>query len=227
MMATCARWCGSVVLAAALAGCVPLPDAPVIPATPAAVLSPAPEPSVASSRETPPPLPTPTVRATSTAEPSASARATSSPEPSASARIVSAELGLSIDPPPGWRRLDPAFAWARDSADLPQIEVVGRELPPPNEPEAALLPGPAQVLGAALVDLGWASGREIMLELYGAPPADGGRAPVIAVEAHVLVVTARDGERYVYDFVARARSRDELLTIEPELLALAASARVE
>jgi hypothetical protein len=129
-------------------------------------------------------------------------------------RVAIGETGLSVEVPSSWQRLERAWAWSGDGAAVPRVEVVWRELPPPLEAEAAMLPSPAQILESTPITLGWGTGRRVTLEIYGSQPVSGAaRAPVLAVETHVLIVVPRDGSRYAYDFAAHARTADDLRAV--------------
>jgi hypothetical protein len=121
------------------------------------------------------------------------------------------EAGLSFEVPVSWERLGEAWAWSPDGAEWPRVELLWRELPPPLEAEAAMLPSPASILESTPVTLQWAAGRRVTLEIYGSQPlSDDARAPILAVETHVLVVVPHNGSRYAYDFAACARMAEEL-----------------
>ena len=128
------------------------------------------------------------------------------------------EAGLTLEVPASWNRRGPDWIWTPAQAELPRLGVAWRDLQPPQEAEAALLPNPAQVLDSEPVDLGWGSGRRVTLEVY-APAIGNGdaQAPVQSVETHVLIVLQEGASRRGYDLYAAAQSAGELSAIEPML----------
>lgn len=133
-------------------------------------------------------------------------------------RVKVAGTGLSVEVPAGWLRLDPEWIWVPAEGSSLRLGANWMPLPPPMEPEAALLPGPAQVLDSEQVTLSWGQGRRVVLEVYG--PAEQGRdakAPVGSVETHVLIVVNEAGTRRGYDLYARGATAEELASLEPLL----------
>lgn len=172
-------------------------------------------PPAASAQPTATGVPTARASALSTPLPTvvpfASVTPTHTADPLTYERVEIAEAGLSFEVPTSWQRLDGAWAWSADGAEWPCVEVRWRELPPPLEPEAAMLPSPASIRESTPTTLGWGEGRRVTIEIYGSQPvSDDIRAPIIAAETHVIIVVQRDGRRYAYDFAARARTVEEL-----------------
>lgn len=184
--------------------------------------------------------PTPAATPTLTAMPLATESATSAPTapalPTAAAtsalatavpagqRIQIAEAGLSVEPPGGWQRLEPDWAWTPPGIEGQRVGLKWADLPPPQEAEAALLPGNSEVLSSEAAAVPWGQARRVTLVVYGPAQAGQGEAPVVAVETHVLVVTSTGGQRRGYDFYASARAAEELSALHPVLDRLVESA---
>jgi hypothetical protein len=146
-----------------------------------------------------------------TAAPLAAVTPTLHADPLRYGRVDITEAGLSFEVPVSWQQLDGVWAWSGDGAEWPRVEVLWRELPPPLEAEAAMLPSPATILESKPVTLEWGEGRRVTIEIYGSQPlSNDARAPLLAVETHVIVVVPRGGSRDAYDFAARARTAEEL-----------------
>jgi hypothetical protein len=128
------------------------------------------------------------------------------------------EIGLSFAVPDGWQRLEPEVAWTPLGGDGVRLGVNWVELVPPMEPEAVLMPNHAEIVDSEPIDLGWAQGRRTTLEVF-APAAEqgGGRAPVVAVETHVLLTLTQDGRRLGLDFYLSAPTA-ELLNAHEQAL---------
>jgi hypothetical protein len=141
--------------------------------------------------------------------------------------VLIPEIGLSFAVPGDWQRLAPEFAWALDGAGEVRLGVAWADLQPPMEPEAVLLPNHAQVVSSESVDLGWAQGREVTLEVF-APAAEQGAseepAPVVAVETYVLLVTVQQDRRLGIAFYSSAPTAEALAETLPMLDEVVASA---
>ena len=98
---------------------------------------------------------------------------------------------------------------------------------PEVEPEAVLLPQPAQVLDAQPVELAWGSGRRFTMEVYGEAEEGTGQAPVESVETHVLVVMEQEGTRWAIDVYASAPSAGQLAEMEDVLQRALASVALQ
>jgi hypothetical protein len=131
-------------------------------------------------------------------------------------RAQIAEAGLSLDVPTTWIQIDVA-TWAALEDDAMRLGVRWADLEPPQEPEAALLPQPAQILESQPMELPWGSGRQFTVEVYGEAEEGAGQAPVESVETHVLVVVERDGARRAIDVYTQASSAGQLAEIEDVL----------
>jgi hypothetical protein len=131
-------------------------------------------------------------------------------------RVNVAQAGLSLEVPVEWGQVEPGV-WAAPGDDGSRLGVQWANLQPPQEPEAALLPQPAQVIESGPVQLAWGSGRWFVVEVYGEAVQGQGRAPVEAVEIHTLIVVERNGARRAYDVYASAPTREQLLILEPVL----------
>jgi hypothetical protein len=122
-------------------------------------------------------------------------------------------LGVRFDLPEEFQGLpsdlDGEMAYA--SSDVPdvQVGVMWRDLEPPMEPEAALLPTPSRVLASEPIETAWGNGRLITLEVLGMAE-EGQEAPVVGVERHVLVVRTNDDPPRAVDFYLRASSETQL-----------------
>jgi hypothetical protein len=134
------------------------------------------------------------------------------------------EIGLSFAVPGDWERLASGLVWAPDGVEGVRLGVNWVVLEPPAEPEAALLPSPAQVLDSEPVDLGWSQGRRATLEVF-APEGiqDQGQAAVVAVETHVLVTVVEGTRRLAIDLYLSAPTAEILDAYLGALEELAAS----
>lgn len=148
-----------------------------------------------------------------------------SPEP-AYVNVTLAEAGLSLDVPSGWTESEPAVWAAPEDAAL-RLGVGWADLQPPMQAEAALLPQPAQILDSEPVELDWGSGRRFTLEVYGEAVEGEGKAPVKAVETHILVVVELAGGRRAFDIYVSAPDAEQLATLEPMLQRALASAALQ
>jgi Tol biopolymer transport system component len=153
-------------------------------------------------------------------------QAASPREPVTYQRVTIAEAGLDLDAPSRWQRVEPGWAWASTDGDGYRVGVSWADLEPPMEPEVVMLPNPSLVLDSVPVDLGWASGHRLTVEVY-APAVSGGGsdlAPSVkAVERHTVVVVNQGYGRRVYDFYASAPTADALATLDPVLDAMVSS----
>jgi len=131
-------------------------------------------------------------------------------------RVSLAEAGLSLDVPAAWTEIAPA-TWAASEESPWRLGVRWVDLEPPQEPEAALLPQPAQILTSEPVELAWGSGRRFTVEVYGEAEEGTGQAQVQTVETHVLVVVERDGGRRAYDITVSAPDAQRLRNLESTL----------
>ena len=131
-------------------------------------------------------------------------------------RVSLAEAGLSLDVPAAWTEIAPA-TWAASEESPWRLGVRWVDLAPPQEPEAALLPQPAQILASEPVELAWVSGRRFTVEVYGEAEEGVGQAQVQSVETHVLVVVERDGGRRAYDITVSAPDAQRLRNLESTL----------
>jgi hypothetical protein len=165
---------------------------------------------------------TPTPAATTTAEPTTAAPAYRT--------VTIPEIGLSLEVPAGWDRLEPAWSWAPpgQAEPRPVVGVKWTDLVPPQEVEAALLPGPSQITESEAVDLSWASGRRFTLEVYGeGEGGEGEEAPVASREIHVLLVPNLEEGRLGIDLYAAAETSGQLENVRPALQHMLDSSRLE
>lgn len=165
------------------------------------------------------------VESTATPLTSPSPPGTPEGEPVTTQTVEIPEAGMSLEVPAGWARVEDT--WAPVPGELPRVGVRWVDLQPPMEADAALLPAPAQVLSAEPIELSWGRGRRIQLEVYGATPAGaGGKAAVVSVETHVLIVVQRGAARRGYDIYLAARDGEQLEQLRPVLDAILASSRL-
>jgi len=141
-------------------------------------------------------------------------------------REMVAGAGVSLEVPSNWSRIDGA-TWATPQNDALRLGVRWAEIEPPQEPEAAVLPQPAQILESVPVELPIGSARRFVMEVYGEAEEGGGQAPVEAVEAHVLLVIESGGGRRAIDVYASAPTAEELTTLDGTLQRALSSLRVE
>jgi hypothetical protein len=128
-----------------------------------------------------------------------------------------ADAGLTVEAPSGWLRIEPEWVWKPAAESRSLLGVKWVDLQPPMEAEAALLPTPSQTVQSEAVDLSWGQARSCTLEVYGEATPGGGKAPVTAVETHILIVVDRDGARRAYDLYASGGTADELAALQPAL----------
>jgi hypothetical protein len=134
------------------------------------------------------------------------------------------EIGLSFAVQEGWQRLEPEVAWTPVGEDGVRLGVNWIELVPPMEPEVVLMPNHAEILDSEPIDLGWAQGRRTTLEVFAPAAEQGGRAPVVAVETHVLLTLTQGGRRLGLDFYLSAPTVELLHVHEQALEDLVSSA---
>ena len=141
-------------------------------------------------------------------------------------RVHLTDVGMSFEVPADWIE-GPSTVWTAAGDDSLRLGVKWVDLQPPQEPEAALLPQPAQILESESVALTWGSGRRFTLEVYGEAVEGGGQAPVESVETHVLVVIERKGGRRAFDVYVSARNAEQLAGLEDVLAHALASVVLE
>jgi hypothetical protein len=132
-------------------------------------------------------------------------------------QVTIPEMGLSFEVPADWQQLEPEMAWTPDESGERRLALNGVEIEPPMEPEATMLPNPAQIVESQPVDLGWAKGRRFTLEVYASAAQGDGKAPVESVQTHVLVTLDQGEKRLGLDFYAVAPSAEALKELEPAL----------
>jgi len=134
--------------------------------------------------------------------------------------ITIAEVGLSFDAPANWERLDGMLAWSPSDVGQPRVGMQWKDIQPPMEMEAAMLPQNSVTLEAEPVELSWGQGRCYTIEVYAAAAQSGGKETtpqILAVESHVLIAVTTNGGRRVFDLYASARNAEELLSLQPVL----------
>ena len=127
-----------------------------------------------------------------------------------------ADAGLSLEVPVDWIAAGPGV-WTMPGGEGPFLGVKWIDVQPPQEPEAALLPQPAQILESVRsswlgvvvgVSSCWSTGEAVEGE---------GQAPIDRIEAHVLVVVDWAGGRRAFDVYVSAFSAEQLAGTESEL----------
>jgi len=142
--------------------------------------------------------------------------------------VTISEIGLSFDVRIDWQRLEPAWAWS-PVAGQSLVGVQWKDIQPPVEMEAAMLPEHAVVLEAEPVELNWGQGMRYTVEVYATVARSSGKeaAPqVVAVQSHVLSAVVMDGSKRVYDFYASAGDAEQLSALQPVLQHMWTSARL-
>jgi hypothetical protein len=146
-------------------------------------------------------------------------------------RIDEPAIGVRFEVPASWVRLEPEWAWREwnplhpECVWAPNDTVKSRigmhwvELPPPTEPEMALLPADQRrgdVIDYGPVELDWGAANSMTFEVYGPPSEDeSSEAPVESIQTHVYgIVPQDDGERVFVYFYAKAASLQDLGDIE-------------
>jgi hypothetical protein len=148
-------------------------------------------------------------------------RPTATPEPPSN-RVPLSEAGISIVPPAEWERSGPAV-WSGPGGGTGRLGVKWVDIAPPQEPEAALLPQPAQVIASEPIDLAWGSGRTFTLEVFAEAVEGEGQAPVARFEKHALIVVEWDGGRRAFDVYVSAPTAEGLAGLEGVLDVVLAS----
>ncbi|MGC9400131.1 MAG: FG-GAP repeat domain-containing protein [Anaerolineae bacterium] len=131
-------------------------------------------------------------------------------------RVSIAEAGLSLEVPAAWTEIAPRM-WAASEESPWRLGVRWVDLRPPQEPEAALLPQPAQILEAEAVEIPWGSGRRFTVEVYGEAEEGAGQAQVQTVETHTLITVEEEGKRRAYDLYVSAPDTRRLRNLESTL----------
>jgi hypothetical protein len=156
------------------------------------------------------------------------------PEPTTPApayqTITVDEIGLSFEVPAGWQRLESGWAWTSpgQSQPRPSVGVNWVDLPPPQEVEAVLLPGPSQITGSEAVEVSWASGRSFTLAVYAASEGgEGEQAPIASHETHVLFVLTPEEGRLGIEFYAAAETAEQLSNLQTVLQHMLESSRLD
>jgi len=138
-----------------------------------------------------------------------------------------ADAGLTVEVPSGWLRIEPDWVWKPGAESRSLLGVKWVDLQPPLEAEAALLPTQSQIVQSEAVYLEWGQARSFTLEVYGPATQGGGKAPVTAVEAHILIVVDRNGARRAYDLYASGGTADELGALQQALKHMLDSATLQ
>jgi hypothetical protein len=133
-------------------------------------------------------------------------------------RVEIPDVGLVLEVPSDWQRLDPEWVWFPDDTGDLRIGIKWADIQPPMEPEAMMLPNHSQTLQSEPVELDWGNGRRFTVEVYG-PAIQGGdtQAPVQSVETHILVIASQGDARRAFDFYASGRTTEQITSLEPAL----------
>ena len=209
-------------LAASLLGCQLAPDVgeetgetPVPPAT--AVTG-----STEEATDTPEPPVTP--------EPSPTSEEASLPDEDSPtySSVEVPEAGLSFELLDGWVRQEPEWVWAPEAGSDLLVGLKWLVLEPPQEVEAALLPGPSEIVSVDDVDLSLGSGRQFLVNVFDeATEGSEAQALIQSVQSHILVVVQQGESRLAYDFFAAGADADRLAQAEAALEHLIASIRAQ
>lgn len=92
-------------------------------------------------------------------------RLAGSPDTLAYQSVEITEARLTIQVPSSWQQLSPEWAWTPLDGTERRVGLKWVDLQPPLEAEAVMLPNHSQVLRSEPVELGWATGRRITLEV--------------------------------------------------------------
>ena len=166
------------------------------------------------------PQPTPTDKPSATPEEAApTTESAPTTEASSTYNLVEVpEAGLIFELPEPWVRLEPDWVWAPEIGSDLLVGVKWLVLGAAQEVEAAMLPGPSEVLSMEPVDLGLGTGRRFLVNVFG-PAIEGSdaQAPVDSVETHILVTLEQAGKRLAYDFYAAGADAEQLAQAEAVL----------
>ncbi len=155
--------------------------------------------------------------------------ATPEASPSARSEIPTGQFTLGFSMPSDWAQQGSEWVWTPVRGGEGRFGVNVAALEPPMEAEAVLLPEPAEALASEPMELDWAPGaRSFTIEVYGPAPQGGDeKAPVEAVQKHVLATVHEDGQRTGIDFYVSAPSMHELSALEPLLETVLRSAQLD
>ena len=197
----------------ALAACRPASSAPTTQAAPTATTAPTLTAQPATTEEVV--LPTETTAVSPEPSPTAPPGETVQPveQTPAQAPVSFPEAGITFTPPSGWSRVEGSNAWTPGTETVTAIGFDWGETEPGVEMEARFLPPNSVIQDSQPVDVNGVGGRRYLVELYGTPPLNGGQAPVIDAEEHVLL--RKDGK--IYHFYLIAQSTEALAQLVPTL----------
>ena len=138
------------------------------------------------------------------------------PDPLEYLSIAIQETGITFVVPVSWERIGDEWIWEPAGDQDQYVGVRWIDLQPPQEPEAALLPQPSQILNTEEIHLSGIAGRTFVLEVYDTASEGGStKAEIQSVEKHAIVVVDFDGGRRAVDFFASASSLDQLNIVAP------------
>lgn len=141
-------------------------------------------------------------------------------------RIDVHEAGISFEIPANWQQPTEELRWIPEAGAESALGFTWLALDPPQEPEAALLPSPSQVLSSTEIDPGWGKGRSITLEVFGVAGAeDDTQAPVEAVQNHIIIIADQEQRKLAFDFFSTAPNMELLLELESALEGMLESVR--
>ena len=127
------------------------------------------------------------------------------------------ELGMSFEVPGSWQQLEDDLVWIPEPNSNLKLGFTWLVLQPPQEPEAAFLPSPAQTLSSTALDPTLGNGRRWTLEVYGPSPGAGTPSPVESVETHVIITIQQDQQRIGLHFYSSAPTAQKLSELESML----------
>ncbi|MFP3897642.1 MAG: DUF3828 domain-containing protein [Anaerolineales bacterium] len=161
--------------------------------------------------------------------PSPGNEGTSQASPFARSEIAIGQFILGFSMPSDWTQQGSEWVWRPVRGGEGRFGVNVAALEPPMEAEAVLLPEPAQALASEPMELDWAQGaRSFTIEVYGpAPQGSDEKAPVEAVQKHVLATVHEDGQRTGIDLYVSAPSMRDLSALEPLLETVLRSAQLD
>jgi hypothetical protein len=168
-------------------------------------------------------------RAVLVSEEGESKKGTHQASPSARNEIAIGQSTLTFKMPTDWMQRGSEWTWLPVRGGEGRFGVNVEALEPPMEAEAGLLPKPAQIVASEPVELNWAQGaRSFTVEVYGSAPQGGDeKAPVEAVQKHVLAIVQEDGQRMAIDLYVSAPSMHELAPLEVLLENVLRSAQLQ
>ncbi len=121
------------------------------------------------------------------------------------------ELMLSLEVPVGWLRPGLDWVWMPSEDSETRLGARWLDLAPPQEIEAAMLPGSSVVLSSQPFDVEWGSGNMVTVAVYGP------NAEITAVETHALFTVQQDGKRWALDVFTVSPDEAQQIALQPIL----------